>query len=452
MDNMELKNLWTAILAGLEKNVGPDECEMWLKPVKPLVFEASTLKLEVPNQVFYETLRHRFEPAILTLIKESTGTEAPVIEYAISLGMSSAAAPMEMEQQAVAAAPAPSKFTSKLNPTYKFDDFIEAPSNRLAYASAQAVTKKMGDRSNNPLVIYSRPGLGKTHLMHAIGNGILRANPSFKVLYMSAEDFVNEYIESLQSKNTESFRNKYRSLDCFLVDDIQFVVGKAASEKEFFYTFNALFESSKQIVATSDRSPKELAVDERLSTRLYAGLVAEIKPPDIETRIAILRKKREVYNYNIPDDVIVFIGTMVKTSIRELEGCLIRLNNYCMTHEAQPTVDIAKEVLADIIQSDRPAIDIETIKKVVGKAYSIEIQDFKSPKRSEAISLPRQIAMYLADELTEMSLTDIGKTFDKDHSTVVHARDKIKTMMSTDTFFNEKINHLIADIRNMEQS
>jgi len=444
--------LWVELLSKLEKSAGQDDCEMWLKPVKPLIFENNLLKLEVPNQVFYETLHHRFEPAILTALKETSGLEGAVIEYSISLGASSAPSPAEYEPQQQQHPHAASKFTTKLNPTYKFDEFIEAPSNRLAYASAQAVTKKLGDRSNNPLVIYSRPGLGKTHLMHAIGNGILKANPAFKVLYMSAEDFVNEYIESLQSKNTESFRNKYRNLDCFLVDDVQFVVGKAASEKEFFYTFNALFESGKQIVATSDRSPKELAVDERLSTRLYAGLVAEIKPPDIETRIAILRKKREVYNYTIPDDVIVFIGTMVKTSIRELEGCLIRLNNYCITHNAQPTVDIAKEVLADIIQSDRPAIDMDTIKKVVGKAYSIEIQDFKSPKRSEAIALPRQIAMYLADQMTEMSLTDIGRAFEKDHSTVVHARDKIKTLMNTDTFFNEKINHLIADIRNAEQS
>ncbi|NLO92380.1 MAG: chromosomal replication initiator protein DnaA [Elusimicrobia bacterium] len=449
---MELKALWADILSKLEKSAGQDDCEIWLKPVKPLVFENNLLKLEVPNQVFYETIHHRFEPAILAALKEIAGLDGGVIEYSISLGASSPS-PVEYEQpQHPQQAPAVSKFTTKLNPTYNFEEFIEAPSNRLAYASAQAVTKKMGDRSNNPLVIYSRPGLGKTHLMHAIGNGILKSNPAFKVLYMSAEDFVNEYIESLQSKNTESFRNKYRNLDCFLVDDIQFVVGKAASEKEFFYTFNALFESGKQIVATSDRSPKELAVDERLSTRLYAGLVAEIKPPDIETRIAILRKKREVYNYTIPDDVIVFIGTMVKSSIRELEGCLIRLNNYCITHNSQPTVDIAKEVLSDIIQSDKPAIDIDTIKKVVGKAYSIEIQDFKSPKRSEAIALPRQIAMYLADEMTEMSLTDIGKAFEKDHSTVVHARDKIKTLMNTDTFFNEKINHLIADIRNAEQS
>jgi len=449
VENTDAKNLWTAVTAKIAHDISADAAEMWLKPVKALVFDHNSLKLEVPNQVFYQTLRERYEKNIMAALRDITGAEA-IVEYSIPMGSSSPAplsAPEHIQPRQPEHRHSQAAFPNRLNPNYIFDEFVEGPSNRFACGVGRAVAKKVGDKTSNPFVIFSKPGLGKTHILHAIGNEIIKNSAGAKVLYLSGEEFVYEYIESLQNKTSDSFRKKYRSLDCFLVDDIQFVAGKEASEKEFFYTFNALVESKKQIVLTSDRMPNELSIDQRLSSRLLAGIVAEIKPPDEETRIAILRKKRDKNRFAIPDEVINFLGASITASVREMEGALYQLNSYCAIHNSAPTVSVAKELLGALIDGEkRVSVDIDTIKNSVARQYKLDVEDFNSKKKSHSISWPRQIAMYLAHELTECSLPEIGRAFDRDHSTVVHARDQVKRKLESDPFFSAEINQMKSEI------
>jgi len=458
VDNLDLKNLWQAVMAEMEKEVGEDTVEMWLKPVKPLVFENGILTLEIPDQLWFQTIRSRYEAKLLSVVFSMTGVQDCRAEYTIPLrseenAASPAAAPASQQHISESDMPRPRIFPNKLNQNYTFDKFIEGNSNRFAYKAAQAVVKKMGDKSNNPLVIYSTPGLGKTHLLHAIGNEINKTSANKKVLYISGEEFVSEYIESIQKKTPNAFRRKYRNLDCFLVDDIQFVAGKDASEREFFNTFNALYESKKQIILTSDKTPNELGLEERLSSRLLSGIVAEIKVPDLETRVAILRAKREQENFHVPDDILLYIAEHIKSSIRELEGCIYRLSSYCSIHEITPTKEVAKELLSDIIspEDEFMSINMDSIKRVVAKHYNLDIKDFKSKKRSNAIAWPRQIAMYLANELTDMSLPDIGREFERDHATVVHARDKVKKELNESPFFSAEMNQIINEVKAVDK-
>jgi chromosomal replication initiator protein len=461
VDNLDLKTIWPALINELEKEIGPDLCEMWIKPIKPLLFENGVLKLEIPDQMWFQTIRNRYESKILSNITKMLNITECKIEYSIPMRSEESSSqniqniPSLPKTQVSLEGdrPRPRIFTNKLNQNYTFDKFIEGTSNRFAYKAGEAVVKKLGYKSNNPLVIYSTPGLGKTHLLHAIGNEIIKNSVSKKVLYISGEEFVSEYIESLQRKTRNAFRRKYRNLDCLLIDDIQFVAGKDASEREFFNTFNALYENKKQIVLTSDKTPNELGLEERLSSRLLSGIVSEIKIPDLETRVAILRAKRELDSFNIPDDVLLFIAENIKSSIRELEGCLYRLSSYCSIHEIISTKEVAKELLSDIISSDDEflSINMSTIKRIVGQHYSMDIRDFKSKKKSNAIAWPRQIAMYLANEMTDMSLPEIGRAFDRDHSTVVHARDKVKRELNESPFFSAEMNQIINKIKSVDK-
>lgn len=456
MENRDIETIWQEVVKRLQSEIGQDAAEMWLLPIKPLLYKNKALTLEIPNQVWFQTLRERYETRIIAILSELV-LEPATIEYTIPMG--GAAPKPVLPPEPVCIPPhheivdKTAPFPNRLNQLYTFESFIEGPSNRFAYKASQAVVQKMGERSNNPFVIHSTPGLGKTHLLHAIGNEIMRTKKGAKVLYMSGEEFVSEYIESLKNKVSESFRRKYRTLDCFLMDDIQFVVGKDASEKEFFYTFNALFDSKKQIVLTSDRTPSELDIDKRLASRLLSGIVAEIKQPDIETRIAILRKKRETHKFNIPDDVITFIGTKLKTSIREMEGSLIRLDSYCGIHGTVPTVEIAKEILADMIPPDDRLVPvgIDIIKKVVAEHFHVNVEDLCSQKRAQTIAWPRQVAMYLATQLTDMSFPEIGRAFERDHSTAVYARDRVKKEIDENPFFSPEINLIINEVKAVDK-
>lgn len=430
---------------------------MWLRPAS-YAYNGTTLTIQLPNQFWGKTIKDRYETIIKDAFLKHLGQEITV-EYSIQ-EPKEPAAPAQVSAPAAPAFVPPAQpavrrnpFPSRLNSLYTFDNFIESPSNRFAYKAAEAAVLKLGNRANNPLVIYSTPGLGKTHLLHAIGNQILKENPNAKVLYMSGEEFVSEYIESIQNKASESFRRKYRSLDCFLMDDIQFVAGKSASETEFFYTFNALFESRKQIVLSSDRTPQQLALDERLSSRLLSGIIAEIKKPNLETRIAILRQKRESIGFDIGDDVLAFIAEGIQTNVRELEGSLFRMVSYCSTHGVVPTISIAKELLADILQLEEQklAVNVNAIKKVVGKHFNIKMEDFNSKRKTQSIAWPRQIAMYLANELTDMSLPEIGREFNRDHTTVIHARDVVKEKIEQDPFFAAEINQIILDVKAVDK-
>jgi len=452
VENLNINEIWADLLKKLELQLGNDVCDMWLKPMKIISFEGGIIRIELPNEVWLKTVKDRYEGNLIQALSELT-TAPFAIEYVLS-AKPEEALPRTFED-ILQPQPAPAKqtvynsFLNKLNPHHTFDAFIEGPSNRFAYKASEAVVKKMGERSNNPFVIFSSPGLGKTHLLHAIGNQILRDDPSSKILYMSGEGFVSEYVESLQKKTPDAFRKKYRSLDCLLIDDIQFVVGKEGCEQEFFYTFNSLFDNKKQIVLTSDRTPNQLALSERLASRLLSGIVAEIKKPDLETRIAILRQKRDSCKFDIGDDVLAFIAEGVQASVRELEGCLFRLTSYCSIHGVNATVSIAKEVLADIIsiEHERTAVNINQIKKTVCKHFKISMEDLNSKKKNNSIAWPRQVAMYLATELTSLSLPEIGREFNRDHSTVVHAREKIKEEIEQNPFFTPVINQIITEVK-----
>lgn len=460
MDTLASSENLAPVFNEIELILGKDTYDMWLRPAV-FVLEGQTLTIQIPNPVWQKTIQTRYEHIIKDAFLKHTGLEIS-ISYIIQETKEpvvSIAAPAEIKPIPVAApvmqAPAVkiNPFPSRLNPSYRFENFIESPSNRFSYKAAQAVVNKLGNRENNPMVIYSTPGLGKTHLLHAIGNEILQKNPNAKVLYMSGEEFVSEYIEALQNKSSESFRKKYRSLDCFLMDDIQFVAGKSASELEFFYTFNALFESHKQIVLSSDRTPQQLDLDERLSSRLLSGITSEIKKPNLETRIAILRQKRDSIHFDIGDDVISFIAEGIQTNIRELEGSLYRLVSYCSTHGVIPTIAIARELLSDILsqEEERLSVNVNAIKKVVGKHFKIDMEDFQSKRKTQSVAWPRQIAMFLCTDLTDMSLPEIGREFNRDHSTVVHARDLVKEKVKNDPFFSAEINQIISEIKTVDK-
>ncbi len=452
VENLNINEIWAALLKKLENSLGKDVCEMWIKPMKIISFNGGILKIELPSEVWLKTIKDRYENSLLEALTEILNTTFS-IEYTIT----SKEDPSRDDYHSLPETysyQSRNPFINKLNSYFTFEGFIEGPSNRFAYKASEAVVKKMGERSNNPFVIFSAPGLGKTHLLHAIGNQILKEKPFAKVLYMSGEGFVSEYIESLQKSTQDSFRKKYRSLDCLLIDDIQFVVGKERCEEEFFYTFNSLFDNRKQIVLTSDRTPNQLGLSERLSSRLLSGIVAEIKRPDLETRIAILRQKRDSNQFDITDDVLAFIAEGVQGSIRELEGCLFRLSTYCNIHGVNATISIAKEVLADILTLEREkySISVNQIKKVVCKYFKISIEDLNSKKKNNSIAWPRQVSMYLATELTSLSLPEIGREFNRDHSTVIHAKEKVKEEIDNNLLFAPIINDLITKVKAVDNN
>lgn len=452
LDNIEKYPQLSSVFQDLEQIIGKDTYDMWLRPAK-IDFNGTVLSVSLPNQFWGNTIRERYERIIKDAFLKHLGA---AIEITYIIEPEHEQTPTVTSAQDVISAhtdkqPAFVKvnpFASRLNSSYTFENFIESPSNRFAYKAAVAVAQKLGARENNPLVIYSSPGLGKTHLLHAIGNQILKDNPSAKVLYMSGEEFVSEYIESLQNKVHDSFRKKCRTLDCFLMDDIQFVSGKEACIEEFFNTFNALFDSGKQIVLSSDRTPQQLEWNERLSSRLLSGITTEIKRPNLETRIAILRQKRDSINFDIGDDVLAFIAEGIQTNVRELEGSLFRLVAYCSMHSVTPSIAIAKELLSDILVAGKDvSVNVNTIKKMVGKHFNIRMEDFNSKRKTQSVAWPRQIAMFLTTDLTDLSLPEIGREFNRDHSTVVHARDTVKEKINTDPFFAAEINQIILDIK-----
>ena len=444
--NLNISEIWACFLNNIEQTLDKGLCEMWIKPMKLLSFNDNILKIELPSEVWLDVVQNRFKNDILQAFTPVINSNFS-IDYIISVKE-------DIKPVLQITEPLQNSFTKTLNPYYTFEGFIEGPSNRFAYKASEAIVKNMGQRSNNPFVIFSAPGLGKTHLLHAIGNQILKQNPYAKVFYISGEGFVSEFIEAIQKSDVESFRKKYRSLDCLLVDDIQFVVDKERSEQEFFYTFNTLFDNRKQIVLTSDRTPNQLGLSERLSTRLLSGIVAEIKRPDLETKIAILRQKRDSNKFDITDDVLAFIAQGIQGSIRELEGCLYRLTTYCNIHGVNATIPIAKEVLADILISEEQkyAVSINQIKKVVCKYFKVSIEDLNSKKKNNSIAWPRQVSMYLATELTSLSLPEIGREFNRDHSTVIHAKEKVKEEIDNNLLFAPIINDLINKVKAVDNN
>lgn len=445
------EEIWKIVVDNLRQQMLPESFSLWIQPLKPLSINNNKFTLQVPNKYFSDWLKTHQQENIEKIIKEHI-QQLVNLEYQESQDLTSILKKVEDIQEPAAASQPPQVLVyEQFNSKYAFDRFVVGASNRFAHASCEAVAKDPG-RQFNPLFIYGGVGLGKTHLLHAIGNHIRKNNPGMKVFYVTSEKFINEFIDSLRFEKPASFRNKYRNLDCLLIDDIQFLVGRQSSQEEFFYTFNTLYDSKKQVVITSDRPPKELpTLEPRLISRFEWGVIADIQPPDLETRIAILRKKAEEERLYVPDDVILYIATQIKSNIRELEGSLLRITAFSAFTGTPLTVDSVQKILKDVVRppDDAAPVTIERIQKIVAKHFNLEVRDMKSKRRTDAVAFPRQIAMYLARTLTdEFSTTEIGDEFGgKDHTTVMHACNKIKNRMATDPYFVAKINQISQEIR-----
>lgn len=441
-----LEKLWDEVLSKIEERISRPSFETWLKSTKLISYEEENVTIAVPNTFSKDWLESNYIHLITGILSEITG-EDRFIHFVVPEDMEEKdfMVPKPVEQPIEK--PASNSIAGMLNSKYTFDTFVIGSGNRFAHAASLAVAEAPA-KAYNPLFIYGGVGLGKTHLMHAIGHYVLDDNPDAKVVYLTSEKFTNEFINSIRDNKAVEFRNKYRNVDVLLIDDIQFLAGKEQTQEEFFHTFNTLHEESKQIVISSDRPPKEIpTLEDRLRSRFEWGLITDITPPDLETRIAILRKKAKADGLvNIPNEVMMYIANEIDTNIRELEGALIRVVAYSSLVNEDISVELAGEALKDIIPNARPkAVTILDIQKQVGQHFNIQLEDFAAKKRTRAIAFPRQIAMYLSRELTDFSLPKIGSEFGgRDHSTVIHAHEKIRTMLKDDEALQQDIKDIKA--------
>ncbi|NVN98956.1 MAG: chromosomal replication initiator protein DnaA [Geobacteraceae bacterium] len=429
-----MKQIWNDALLKIEHIISPLAYNSWIRPLKFIDSYGSSFIIEVPSEFHKNEVKSRY----ISLIREVvSGVANDTYEIELKVAESSTdnspdsyneiqASTETIQKEKVIVPRSP----SSLNTRYTFDSFVCGTSNEFAYAASQAVAETPANRYN-PLFIYGGTGLGKTHLMVAIGNQILSENPVAKICYYTSETFMNEMINCIRHKKMEEFRSKFRKADVLLIDDIQFMAGREATEVEFFHTFNALYESHKQIVITSDKFPKEIpGLEERLRSRFEWGLIADIQPPDVETKVAILKKKAEVNKIDLPDDVAFLIGSSNASNIREIEGMLIRIGAYASLTKNKINLLMAKDILKDIIVDKNREISIESIQKHVADHFKLKVADLKSEKRLKSFVIPRQIAIYLSRELTKASFPEIGEKFGgKDHSTVIYAVNKINAVM-----------------------
>ncbi|MGI6777181.1 MAG: chromosomal replication initiator protein DnaA [Acetivibrionales bacterium] len=417
----QLNSIWNNTLNLLKNELTEISFNTWIKTIEPVSLNSGSIDLGVPAEFNKGILESRYSTLIKNALKQATSKEYDVNFLVPSQESINKYPKNKQENQQV-----DDDFISILNPKYTFDTFVIGNSNRLAHAASVAVAESPA-KAYNPLFLYGGVGLGKTHLMHAIGHYILD-NSNLRVLYVSSEKFTNELINAIKDDRNEQFRNKYRNIDILLIDDIQFIGGKERTQEEFFHTFNALYEANKQIIISSDKPPKEITtLEDRLRSRFEWGLIADIQPPDLETRIAILRKKAQIEKIFVDDEVIVFIADKIASNIRELEGALNRVIAYSSLTENDITVELATEALKDILSANKARIiNTQSIIDAVSRYFDLKPEEFKSKKRNREIAYPRQIAMYLCRELTDMSLPKIGDAFGgRDHTTVLHACDKI---------------------------
>ncbi|MCZ0702213.1 chromosomal replication initiator protein [Natronobacillus azotifigens] len=450
MENIE--ELWESTLVTIKEKVSKPSYDTWLKNTKADSITDDTLIVSAPNEFARDWLENRYTSLISDAIFEVTGAKLktkfiiPETETAIDQSTSAA-------QKVISIKETNNQEASKtmLNDKYTFNTFVIGSGNRFAHAASLAVAEAPA-KAYNPLFIYGGVGLGKTHLMHAIGHYVLDHNPNAKVVYLSSEKFTNEFINSIRDNKAENFRSKYRNVDVLLIDDIQFLAGKEQTQEEFFHTFNTLHEESKQIIISSDRPPKEIpTLEDRLRSRFEWGLITDITPPDLETRIAILRKKAKAEGLEIPNEVMLYIANQIDTNIRELEGALIRVVAYSSLINQDVDASLAAEALKDIIPNSRPkVITIPAIQEVIAEKYNIKLEEFAAKKRTKSIAFPRQIAMYLSRELTDFSLPKIGEEFGgRDHTTVIHAHEKISKMISEDELLNRDIEDIKEQLKNL---
>ena len=501
----ELDALWQEILAKVQESLTQDVCQRWLAPLRPVSLDQTTLTLATESETARQIIEKKYIPFLEDALFAVRGEEKNVVleteahEEKPAAKKESRPSPRKIQKAERAAhktrsrvglvredgpvqqslldaenlvddapeeeKPAPRKTRSSahalpspiapgdastLNPKYTFDTFVTGKSNQLAHAASLSVAENPG-HSYNPLFLYGGVGLGKTHLMHAIGHRILANHPEMRVLYVSSEKFTNDLINSIQDNHQEAFRDKYRTIDVLMVDDVQFVAGKSSTQEEFFHTFNALHDDNKQIILSSDRPPKELEkLEERLRSRFEWGLITDIQPPDLETRIAILRKKATVDHLDVPNDVMFTIANRIDTNIRELEGALTRVVAYASLMKQPITSAIAEEALKDLFPTKTKEVTLEIIQEVVASYFGIQVDDLHAKKRNRSIAYPRQVAMYLCRELTDSSLPAIGQFFGgRDHTTVLHAYEKIKKEKETDEKLHSTLGELMERLQNI---
>jgi chromosomal replication initiator protein len=446
-------NPWLRILDALEKKINRHSYDTWLKPTRYSHSSGGTLFVRVPT-VEFRSVGDKYADLIQEAV-DNLGLEFQEVQF-VTPEDDPASTPVRHDgglsaHAAPAHHPAQSRFdwdgAAQLNPRYTFDAFVIGSGNQFAHAACQAVAERPS-KAYNPLFLYGGVGMGKTHLMQAIGHEIRRRQPQAAICYVSSEKFTNEMINSLRYDKMTSFRDKFRNVDVLLVDDIQFLAQKERTQEEFFHTFNALHESMKQIVIASDRPPKELAeVEDRLRSRFEWGLIADIQPPDLETKVAILQKKAEQEKVTLPTDVALYIASNIRSNVRELEGALIRLVAHSSLIGAEITLPYAQQVLKNFIDSQARKVTIESIQKGVAEQFGLRLVEIKAKNNSRAIVYPRQIAMYLAKHLTEASLPEIGRQFGgKHHTTVLHSVEKIDTVRKTDKDLNRLINKLTEQL------
>ncbi|MEW6183280.1 MAG: chromosomal replication initiator protein DnaA [Bacillota bacterium] len=436
MLSAEISQVWGEILSDLENVVAKHSFENWLKPLRPVAYSDKTVYIAAPNNFSRDWLTQSYAPLLKQAFSRALGTELAV-RFILADEVPFYTSPQPVND-----------FNSSpaLNPKYTFDSFVIGNANRFAHAAALAVAEAPA-RAYNPLFIYGGVGLGKTHLMHAIGQHIISKGNLLRVSYVTTEKFTNELIDALKMNATIKFREKYRSMDVLLIDDIQFLAGKERTQEEFFHTFNTLYEASHQIVISSDRPPKEIpTLEERLRSRFEWGLISDIQPPDLETRVAILRQKAQSENIIVPDETLIHIADKIRTNIRELEGAFIRVVAFAALTNNPVTPETASTVLKDAFNISRPKdISVDMIQDAVASYYNLKHEDFKTKKRTRSVSYPRQIAMYLTRELTDLSLPKIGECFGgRDHTTVLHACEKITVELQGDL----TLQGIITDITN----
>ncbi len=444
-----MEELWSKVLDSLKERVGQQNFEIWIKPIHLVSIRDEFVELEVPNRFFKEWVSEHYSlqirEALNSIIQKPCHLQFRIKnDHPHERDLNR---PVPTYQEI----PMNQPFQTLFNPKYTFDNFVVGAGNQFANAACLAVAN-LPAKNYNPLFLYGGVGLGKTHLLHAIGNHIIqnRILPDVKkVCYLSSEEFTNELINCLKYEKMEEFRNKFRRMDILLIDDIQFIAGKERTQAEFFHTFNSLYEARKQIVVTSDKFPKDIPnFEERLRSRFEWGLIADIQPPDIETKVAILKKKAEIESIPLPNDVAFFLASQIDSNIRVLEGSLIRIGAFASLTQTPIDIQMAKEVLKNIIKPKEEFVSIEAIQKVVSNFYNMKISDLKLKRKFKGYVLPRQVAMYLSRKLTSASLLEIGEKFGgKDHSTVIHSIKKVEERMDKEPSFKEMIENLISKIK-----
>jgi chromosomal replication initiator protein len=444
-------NLWDQILTRVETKVNRHIFYTWFKPTSFVSEDTGAITVRVPSTLFKDWLTKHYSGVIGEAMGEVKKASLS-INFIPDAQMDAVAIPLSPDEVAAVEAPAPVVVTGPgpagLNLRYTFDTFIVGSSNQFAHAACRAVAEAPS-RSYNPLFLHGGVGLGKTHLMHAVGQYVLQHDRNLKLTYISSERFMNEMINAVRYDRVIDFRERYRSVDVLLVDDIQFLAGKEGTQTEFFHTFNALHDSQKQIVLSSDCPPREIpALEERLRSRFEWGLIADIQPPDLETKVAILKKKAETEAVPLSDDVAIYIAGKIKSNIRELEGSLIRLVAYASLTGQEITLHLAQEVLRNMLDRDEKAVTIEIIQKFVADYYNLKMADLKSRNNSKSVAMPRQIAMYLCKSLTHASLPEIGRSFGgKHHSTVIHSIRKVEDLRKKNSDFNTQIHNFLEGFK-----